>query len=228
MRLAVLLSGGKDSLLALQKARQEHEIVCLISLYSENDESYMFHVPNIHITKAQAEAMNIPLIIQKTKGKKEEELKELEFAIKQAKEKYAVQGIVSGAIKSTYQSSRIEKICKKLDLWCFSPLWLRPQLEILNDVLKNNYKVIISGVFAYPFDKSFLGKIIDEKIIKTLKGFGEKYKINEAGEGGELETTVLWTPFFNKEIIVIDAETIYDKYAGTYFIKKYSLKDIKS
>ncbi len=224
MRLAVLLSGGKDSLLALQKARENHEVVCLISLYSENDESYMFHVPNIHITKAQSQVMNIPLIIKKTKGQKEKELQELESAIKQAKEEYEVEGIVSGAIKSTYQSSRIEKICKKLDLWSFNPLWLRPQLEILNDIIKNNFKVIISGVFAYPFDKEFLGKIIDEKIIDKLKEFGEKYKINEAGEGGEIETTVLMTPFFEKEIIVIDSETTYDKYAGTYFIKKYELK----
>ena len=50
MRLAALFSGGKDSTLAMHKAMKGHEVVCLISMISENDASYMFHVPNIHIT----------------------------------------------------------------------------------------------------------------------------------------------------------------------------------
>jgi hypothetical protein len=57
---------------------------------------------------------------------------------------------------------------------------------------------IISGVFAYPLNENFLGKIIDADIVKNLLDAHEKYGINIAGEGGEIETTVLDAPMFKK------------------------------
>ena len=69
MKLGVLFSGGKDSTLAtLIAKRKGYKISCLISLVSENKESYMFHTPSISKTKMQSKAMKIPLIIGKTKG----------------------------------------------------------------------------------------------------------------------------------------------------------------
>ncbi len=224
MKLAALFSGGKDSCLAMHHLMTKHEIVCLITMISQNDESYMFHVPNIEFAEVQADAIGLPIILKKTPGVKEEELEELKQAIIEAKEKYAVEGIITGAIRSVYQASRIQKICDDLEIKCFNPLWMRDQTEILRELIKLNFKVIISGVFAYPFDESFLGKVIDEEMIAKLLVFKEKYKINEAGEGGEIETTVLDAPFFKKEIIIKDSAQTFDKYAGTYTIKDYELK----
>ena len=60
MKVAVLFSGGKDSTMALYNALETgHEVKYLLSMKSVNDESYMFHVPNIHITDLLAEALNI-------------------------------------------------------------------------------------------------------------------------------------------------------------------------
>lgn len=181
--------------------KEGHEISCLISIISENKESYMFHTPSISKTKMQAKTMKIPLIIEKTKGQKEIELKDLEKAIKKAKEKYKIQGIVTGAVESVYQASRIQKICDKLNLECFNPLWQMDQFELLEDLLKNKFEVIITGVFAFPFDKSWLGRKIDGKFIEDMKKLNEKYQINPAGEGGEYESFVLYVPkLFNKKL----------------------------
>ena len=223
MNLGVLFSGGKDSCLALSKAMKEHEIVCLISIISKNEESFMFHTPNIHITKMQAEAIGIPLISVSTEGKKEDELEDLEKAVEKAKKKYAVEGIVTGAVRSIYQSSRIQRICKNLDLWCFNPLWLMDEIELLNQVVDNGIKAIISGVFAFPLEKEMLGKIIDKEMIKKLKILKEKYSINPAGEGGELETTVLDAPLFKKRIEIDDFEIKYENYSGVFEITKAKL-----
>jgi len=124
MKLALLLSGGKDSLYAGFLAKKHrHELACLITINSENKSSYMFHTPSINQTKKQAQAMALPLIIQHTKGKKEAELHDLEKAIKLAINKYHIEGIITGAIQSTYQASRIQSICNKLKIECFNPLW---------------------------------------------------------------------------------------------------------
>ncbi len=213
MKIGILFSGGKDSMLAayIAKQQEKHEVVCLISVISENKESYMFHIPSIIRVEKQAEVMKIPLIIQQTKGEKEEELVDLEIAIRKAIEEYDVQGIVTGAIESVYQASRIRKICKKLGLKCISPLWHKNQLEILEELIEKGFKVIITGVFAEPFDKSWLGREINNNFIKDMKLLNKKYKINMAGEGGEFETFVLNCPLFKKELKVKSFEDFGEK-----------------
>ncbi|MBT3405019.1 diphthine--ammonia ligase [archaeon] len=201
MKLASLLSGGKDSVYAIYLAKKAgHKIQCAISIASENPDSFMFHTPSIEKTKAQAKSMQIPLIIQKTKGKKEIELKDLEKAIKSAKLKYKIEGVITGAIKSVYQSSRIQKICDKLNLKVFNPLWQKNEEEYLKELIKNKFKVIITSVAAYSLDQTWLGRKIDKKFIQDTKQLNEKYKIHVAGEGGEFETFVLNCPLFKKEL----------------------------
>ncbi|KHO55267.1 MAG: hypothetical protein QT10_C0004G0054 [archaeon GW2011_AR19] len=205
MKLGILFSGGKDSTYSAWLAKEfGYELTCLISIFSKNPESYMFHTPSIKQVKKQAQIMEIPLIIQKTKGEKEEELKDLEKAIQKAIKKYKIEGIVTGAIQSIYQSSRIQKICDKLNLECFNPLWQKNEEEYLAELIQNKFKTILTGVSAYPLDESFLGKEINSEFINELKKISQKYKINPAGEGGEFETFVLNCPLFKKEFNIIN------------------------
>jgi len=201
MKCALLFSGGKDSTYAGFLARKAgYEISCLITILSENLDSFMFHTPSITLTKKQAETMEIPIIIQKTKGIKEDELKELESVIKTAKTKYGVEGIVTGAIASVYQESRIQKLCNKLNLECFNPLWQKNPFELLEELIKNGFKVIIVGVGAEGLDESWLGREIDINMINDLNELNKKYGINPAGEGGEFESFVLDCPMFKKPL----------------------------
>lgn len=224
MKVAVLFSGGKDSNYALYKASQKNEVVCLITLVSENKESYMFQTQGIDFVKVQAKALGIPIIEFKTKGVKEEELEDLQLAIESARKKYNIEGVVTGAINSAYQSSRIQKICQKLDIWCFNPLWQKNQINFLYELLENNFKIIIVGIFSYPFDKSYLGRVLDKDLIEELTRLETKFQINPAGEGGELETFVLDSPQFKKEIKVISSQKIMDsENSGVLEIEKIEL-----
>lgn len=220
MRLAVLFSGGKDSTLALLKAMEKEEVVCLISLISKNKASYMFHTPNIDLTELQAEAIGLPLIQESTEGRKEAELEDLKSAIRRAKEMNRIDGVVTGAIESVYQAERIQRICSMLDLWCFNPLWKRDQQELLEEIVRNGFKAIISGVFAYPLDESWLGKEIDRKLVGELVRLSKTYGISPSGEGGEIETTVLDAPFFKRKIAVLDYEIEAKGNSGVFIIRK--------
>ena len=207
MKLAVLFSGGKDSTYASYVAKKAgHELVCFISVYSKNKESYMFHTPSIKNTEKQAEIMGLPLMIQKTEGEKEKELDDLEIAIKKAIEKYHIDGIITGALHSVYQASRIQNICDRLKIKCVNPLWHKNEIEYLEELLKNDFEVVIVGIFAYPLDKKWLGKKIDKKFIEEVKQLKEKYKIHPAGEGGEFETFVLNCPLFKRKLKVKNFE----------------------
>lgn len=201
MKLAVLLSGGKDSVYAGYLAKKAgHELACAITIYSENKHSYMFHTPSVGKTKKQAEVMDIPLILGKTSGKKELELTDLEKSIKTAIKRYKIHGIVTGAIQSVYQSSRIQKICNKLKIECFNPLWQISEKEYLEELINNKFKVILVGVFAFPFDEKWLGREINKEFIGEIGKLNKKYKISMIGEGGEFESFVLNCPLFKKEL----------------------------
>lgn len=211
-KVTVLFSGGKDSCMSAYLARKEgHEIMCLITMDSENPESYMFHTPSIKKTKYQAKVMNLPLIVKKTKGEKEKELKDLEIAIREAKKRYKINGVVSGALASNYQKSRIETICKKLKLKSLTPLWHKNEFSYLNEIIKNKFQVIITAVSAYPLNASWLGREIDAKFIANIHEMCKKYKIHPVGEGGEFETFVLDCPLFERPLKVIGANFTGEK-----------------
>ena len=125
----------------------------------------MFHTSKIELTKEQAKLMNLPIIIQKTKGVKEDELNDLEKAIKSAIKKYKIQGITTGALHSQYQASRIQAICDKLKIKCINPLWHKDEIEYLSDLIKNKFKVIITHVAAEGLDDSWIGREIDKQFI---------------------------------------------------------------
>lgn len=80
MRLGILFSGGKDSALAVWMAKKEgYDLACLITIESENKNSFMFHTPSITEVKRQSDKMKLPLIVVKTEGEKELELEDLKI-----------------------------------------------------------------------------------------------------------------------------------------------------
>ena len=207
MRLAALFSGGKDSCLAIHLAVEAgDEVACLVTMLSENPESYMFHTPNIHLTKLQAEALGLPHVARTTKGEKEAELGDLRAAIEEAAGAHRIDGVVTGAVASVYQQGRVQRICDGLGLRCLNPLWQRDQLSILHELLRLRFEVIVSGVFAPPLDGTWLGRTLDGAMVEELARLQRRWGINPAGEGGELETTVLWAPMFRKRL-VLDSTT---------------------
>jgi diphthine-ammonia ligase len=223
MKLGILFSGGKDSTLAMHKAVEKEDVACLITICSRNPESYMFHTPNIELTALQAQALNLPLVSKSTEGKKEDELEDLEQTILTAEKRFGIEGIVTGAVESVYQAERIQKICQRLDLWCFNPLWKKNQQVLLEELLEKKFEVIISGIFAYPLDEKWLGKKIDIEVIRRLVTFQREYGISPSGEGGEIETTVLDAPLFTKRIEIIDYSVQARGNSGIFKIKEARL-----
>jgi predicted ATP pyrophosphatase (TIGR00289 family) len=179
----------------------------------------MFHFPNIRLVDLFAECVGLPLLKAETSGIKEEELNDLERAL----HGLDVEGVVSGAIASEYQKSRIDRICEKLGLVSIAPLWGREPIELLREMLDAKFDIIITSAAAQGFDESWLGRKIDEKSITDLLNLQRKYKINISAEGGEYETLVLDAPFFKKRIEVMEAERIWRGTNGYLLIKQARL-----
>lgn len=202
----MLFSGGKDSTYAAWLASKTDELACLVTIFPKSDMSYMFHYPNLHWTALQAEAMGVPQVAADTEGVKEEELSDLNRALGDAKKAYGLDGVYTGALASVYQKTRVEKVCAELDLKCVSPLWGVDPETHLRRLLKDGFVFVIVSASALGLEKSWLGRVVDEKAVDELVGLGKRFRFNVGLEGGEGETLVLDCPLFNKRLEVVESE----------------------
>src|SRR6202142_2451926 len=218
MNAAVLFSGGKDSTMAIYKAIEEgYSVEYLVSMISENPESYMFHVPNIHITELSSEAMGIPLIKAKTHGEKERELDDLKTVLIDLKPK-GVEAIFAGALASEYQKSRIDQLCKDIGLISKAPLWHVDPKEYMEEIINLGFEVIIISESAEGLDESWLGRKIDNKLLDEIINLNSQYGMHMAFEGGEAETLVLDCPIFKKSIKIVESTNVWDRDSGHLLI----------
>lgn len=225
MNVAILFSGGKDSTMAVYAALEAKEdIKYLLSVKSKNDESYMFHVPNIHVTDLLAQALDIPIYSIETEGVKEEELKDLKVAFEDIK-KLGVEAIYTGALYSVYQKSRIEKLGEEVGLKIISPYWHIDELEYMKKIVSLGFEIIISGVAAWGLDESWLGRVIDERAIEELVKLNQKYHVDIAFEGGEAETLAIDGPIFKKRIKILKYKKEWHLDSGVYIIEDAILED---
>lgn len=197
--LAVLFSGGKDSCLALHKVLKEgHKVLYLLNIFPKNNDSFMFHKPSLDLLARQAEELNIELIVQESEGEKEKELEDLESLIEPFSKE--VEGIVVGGIASSYQGTRVEKVCDKFGLEFIAPILKYPPEDVWKELLKEKFEVIMTKISCDGLSKAWLGKTVGKDNFKELEKVAKRYQFRIDFEGGEAETAVLNMPEFKKKI----------------------------
>ncbi len=207
MRVAVLFSGGKDSVYAAGWAIERFEPV-LVTV-SPPEYSMMFHHPNVEKTRLQAQAMGLEQVFIETT---EENWKQkLTNTLKELK----VQGIVTGAVESKYQKKRIDAIAKELGIPAYAPLWHKG-IETLREIL-DSFEVYVTAVSAEGLGPEFLGEPL-EKLVSA-----KKPNVHLFLEGGEGETFVADAPFFKKRIKIKKWKKTWDGVRGVAEIQEAEL-----
>jgi len=216
MKIAVLFSGGKDSIRTLHWCLEKgYTVKYLVTMVSKREDSWMYHTPNIHLTELSAEAIGIPLISKETSGIKEKEVEDLKEVLKVLD----IDAIACGGIFSSYQKTRFERVSKELRLKLLTPFWQTDPEQFLKETIDLGFDVRIIGVYAEGFDESWLGRKIDEKTINDLIFLNKKYGISIVGEGGEYESLVTDGPIFKKKIKIIDSEKIWNRKTQSGYLK---------
>jgi ABC transporter with metal-binding/Fe-S-binding domain ATP-binding protein len=204
MKIAALVSGGKDSVFAVQKMIEAgYDVVCLVCLTPQNNESYMYHCVNTSLVQSISQACGIPLFYQSTSGIKEEELTDMELILSRLILELGIAGVCAGAIESAYQKSRIEKVCGALNLASFFPLWKADPEQLLMEMIQSGMDILFAAAAADGLDESWLGRRLDMAALADLKKLNQTKHVHIAGEGGEFETAVLDAPFFSKKIVPV-------------------------
>jgi ABC transporter with metal-binding/Fe-S-binding domain ATP-binding protein len=199
MRVAVLFSGGKDSVFSAFWAIAQGFEPILVTV-KPPEYSMMFHHPNVELTARQAKEMGLEhVFVETTEENWREQLIE-------TFRKLDAKGIVAGAIASEYQRRRIDRIGESLGIPTYAPLWHKGD-EVMNEML-DNMEILVIAVSAEGLGPEFLGeplkKIVDAK----------KPGIHPFLEGGEGETFVTNAPFFKNRIKIKNVKKSWDGVRG--------------
>ncbi len=220
MRLAALFSGGKDSTYAAHLAQEmSHDISYLVTMLPARDDSWMFHTVNIGLAPLVAKAIGIESVVVDTSGEKEEEIQDLKPAIAGLN----VDGIVTGAIASSYQRSRVDGSCSELRIEHVAPLWGRESSELLREMIGDGMSIIVAAVAAMGLDEKWLGRTLDLDALEELKSLSERYGVDVCGEGGEMETLVLDAPWFTSRLEIMSAKPEWDGVRGSLHVEQAHL-----
>jgi ABC transporter with metal-binding/Fe-S-binding domain ATP-binding protein len=222
MRVAVLASGGKDSTYASWWAQmQGWSLEALITVKIEGDDSMMFQLQNTEVTEYQADSIGTKWIQVISSGVENDEIDELENAIRSSIGN-EIDALVVGALRSDYQKTRIERMCEKLGIISFCPMWHHdPELH-MNSLVNHGFDVRIISVSSEGLDESWLGRKITRESLDELIQLSRKYRFNLDGEGGEFETITLNAPHFKKSIHC-EGEISWDGIRGAWNITKIHL-----
>jgi ABC transporter with metal-binding/Fe-S-binding domain ATP-binding protein len=225
LKVASLFSGGKDSAFALWYAQmQGWEIVSLVTIIPESKESWMFHYPAVKWTGLQAEAMGIPRMVIHTKGIKEDELEDLRSGLRMLIKSTGIEGIVSGAVASEYQRTRLDNICEELGLRSFAPLWHKNQQQLVREQIDCGFEIIVTACSALGLTSNWLGRRLNHASLDELMKLSQKHGLSVAFEGGEAETFVLTAPMFNGTIQVVRSHSHWSGESGYLELEELLLK----
>ena len=210
MKVAVLSSGGKDSSAAIWWAQcKGWDVTHLVTMLVAGEDSMMFQVPGTSLVERQAELCECSWLPVPTMGIEDYEVEDLKNALQNIE----IDGLVSGAIRSDYQKTRLERICEDLMIKSFTPLWHQSSEAHMDNLIDNGFKVMITGVSTEGLGKDWLGCILDNKKLSKLKSNALKYRFNVDGEGGEYETVVVAGPHM-KGSLELDYQINWDGVRG--------------
>ena len=211
MRVAVLSSGGKDSAAAWWWATcRGWEVKALVTVDVRGEDSPMFQITGTHLVEEQALQAGIEWINVPTDGTTDNDMNDLAKALSNLD----IDGFVSGALRSDYQKSRLERMGQRLNLHSWTPLWHQDGNTHVLELIQNGFEIMITSVSCEGLDDTWLGQTLTLDSFKQLQNLARTHRFNVEGEGGEYETLVLTGPHMNGRLEV-KATPIWDGRRGS-------------
>ena len=140
----------------------------------------------------------------------------------QLKNNMKIDAIVTGALRSDYQKTRIERMSNELGIKSFTPLWHHDPYDHMCDLVEHGFELLFTSVSADGLDKKWLGTVLNNDSLKILNELSIKHRFSIDGEGGEFETTVVNAPWMEKKIS-LNGKGIWSGQNGFYQINDAKL-----
>jgi len=187
-------SGGKDSALALDRARRSGiDVVRLISFYDSATRRVRFHATRVEMLEAQAKTIGIDLHAVPTSWREMDANLNQELASLRA-EGFA--GVVFGDIHLADVREWYESRVAAAGLEHVELIWGEPPPALLGEFIASGGRAVLTCVELAKLDQSWLGRITDERFAADIKKTG----VDACGENGEYHSFAFAGPLFEKPL----------------------------
>jgi len=182
-------SGGKDSCLAMWRARQSGMTIRrLITAMDESGARSRSHGVPPQLLQAQAEALGAELQFYETSWKTYEE----KFvAMLRAAHADGITHAVFGDIDLMAHREWEEKVCAQAGIVASLPLWDEPRRKLVDEFLALGFKAVVVCVNGDYLGEEFCGREFDQSFLADLPA-----GVDACGENGEFHTFVYDGPAF--------------------------------
>lgn len=220
LRCFVSWSGGKDSCLALWRARGlGAEISHLVTTYSGSTGRTMAHGFRMDLVRAQAEALGVELIAVET-GWEDYENK-LKEAIAPLREQ-GVEAGVFGDIDLEEHREWVERVSREAGYRAILPLWDVDERVLLEEWVEQGFSAIIVAVRS-DLGLEWLGRTLDRGCIADLDHALTRRGLSPSGESGEYHTLAVDGPVFRRPLQVNEATPVLRGHHWMLDIKEFGL-----
>ena len=141
---------------------------------------------------------------------KEREVEDLEGLLAEVLRRFPqVKAVSSGAVLSSYQRERVERVCQRLGLVSLAYLWQRDQTDLLQEMLRRGMKAVLVKVASLgllPRDLDL--KPLSPAHLTRFRKLHAEFGFHVCGEGGEYETLTLDCPLFARALSFSRARTV--------------------
>lgn len=193
---AVFFSGGKDSMLALDRAiRAGYRAPLLVTLYDGPSGRVRFHGVPQEVMRAQAEALGLETLLRATTP---ETFEQVFLETLAALRERGVYDAIFGNIHLADVRAWYEERVRAADLTHVEPLWGDEPRALVEEVVARGYRALVTCIEDARGDPAWLGATLDGELIERFVARG----IDLCGERGEYHTLVTDGPLFRHPLVV--------------------------
>jgi uncharacterized protein (TIGR00290 family) len=193
-RFALMWSGGKDSALALDRARRAGiEVSRLLTFYDSATRRVRFHATRVEMLETQAAAVGIGLRAIPTTWAEMDANLRLELA---SLREDGFAGVVFGDIHLADVRLWYEDRVKASGLEHVEPIWGEPPGRLLAEFISSGGRAVITCVDLAKLDEAWLGRVIDERFAGEIEAAG----VDPCGENGEYHSFAFAGPVFTTPV----------------------------
>ena len=187
-------SGGKDSALALARARERGlEVGCLLNVIDAATGRVRFHATRAELIAAQASALGIRLRQLAT------DWTGFEPSFRAALAELAADGytgVIFGDIHLVDVRAWYEERVRGAGLEHVEPLWGEEPLALVREFVTRGGRAVVTCCELAKLDERWLGRIIDPRFVEEIAA----EPIDPCGEKGEYHSFAFAGPLFREEV----------------------------
>ncbi|MCP4922777.1 MAG: diphthine--ammonia ligase [bacterium] len=185
-------SGGKDSTLALYRAKQMYgPPKFLMTVMNETGERSAGHGLHRDVLIEQAKCLEIPILFCHSCGH------DYEAKFQGHLSAFKNDGIEMGVFGDIHlDRSWVDTQCETFGMKALEPLWLDDSKTLIKDIISQKFKAQVIAVAGEKMSPDFLGQTYSWDLIPQLK----ENEIDPLGEQGEFHTIVTDGPLFKRPL----------------------------